>query len=198
MSTYPDYADSRNSGTWVNRWLVVALIIVLAVLAWRTFDFGSRGPVHDPDAPLRVQAPAGDLAADERATISLFKAAKPSVVNITTTAVRRDRFTLNPVEIPQGTGSGFVWTRNQDGTTYIVTNYHVIQDASRALVTLADDSNDASYNAEYVGGDPDNDLACFRFAPRRSCPPYRWGNRAIWKSAKKCSPSATPSGWTIR
>src|SRR5438477_12503067 len=100
MSTYPDSSQPTASGASVNRWLVVALVIVLAVLVLRMWDFRSGGPLHDPDVPLRTQVPAGDLAADETATIALFKAAKPSVVNITTTAFRRDRFTLNPVEIP--------------------------------------------------------------------------------------------------
>src|SRR5437588_1198390 len=139
MSTYPEYSHPTASGSSVNRWLVVALVIVLAVLVLRMWDFRSFGPLHEPDAPLRPQAPAGDLAADESATIALFKAAKPSVVNITTTGYRRDRFTLNPVEIPQGTGTGFVWTNNdKNNAFYIATNFHVIQEAGRAKVTLAD------------------------------------------------------------
>src|SRR5438093_8865400 len=102
------------------------------------WDFGNHGPLHDPNAKLRTQIPAGDLAADETATIALFKAAKPSVVNITTTSVRQGRF-VNPVEIPQGTGTGFVWKMNDSGNAaYVVTNFHVIQDASRARVTMAD------------------------------------------------------------
>ena len=35
-------------------------------------------------------------------------------------------FTLDVLEVPQGSGSGFVWDR--DG--HIVTNYHVIRGAS--------------------------------------------------------------------
>ena len=39
---------------------------------------------------------------------------------------RRDAFTLDMMEIPQGAGSGFVW----DTKGHIVTNYHVIKGAS--------------------------------------------------------------------
>ena len=156
MSTYPEYADRDRSGSSVNRWLVVALIIVLAVLVLRMWDFGGSGPLLDSNAKLRPQIPAGNLADDETATIALFKAAKPSVVNITTTALRRD-FALNPIEIPQGTGSGFVWQNNDQGTAaYIVTNFHVIQGAEGFKVRLADDTTE---DAIPVGGDPDNDLA---------------------------------------
>ena len=75
-------------------------------------------------AEPRAVTARGDLAEDEKGTIALFKAVSPSVVYITTTAVRRDLFSLRALEVPQGTGSGFVW--NENG--YIVTNYHVIAD----------------------------------------------------------------------
>jgi hypothetical protein len=43
---------------------------------------------------------------------------------------RRDAFTLNLLEIPQGAGSGFVW----DKCGHVVTNYHVVRGASDVLV----------------------------------------------------------------
>lgn len=39
---------------------------------------------------------------------------------------RQDAFTLDVLEVPQGSGSGFVW----DSQGHIVTNYHVIRGAS--------------------------------------------------------------------
>ena len=52
-------------------------------------------------------------------------------------------------------GSGFIIT--QDG--YIVTNYHVIEDASKITVTLVDGK---SYDATLVGGDEENDIAVLK------------------------------------
>ena len=75
----------------------------------------------------RTVTPRGGLNAEERATIGLFRQASPSVVYITTLARQRDLFSLNIAEIPQGSGSGFIW--NQEG--HIITNFHVIQEASR-------------------------------------------------------------------
>ena len=43
---------------------------------------------------------------------------------------RRDQFTMNILEIPQGAGSGIIW--DTDG--HIVTNYHVIKGASELQV----------------------------------------------------------------
>jgi S1-C subfamily serine protease len=79
------------------------------------------------------------------------------VVYITSIAVRRNLFSLNVYEIPQGTGSGFIW----DKQGRIVTNFHVISDASRLEVTLADRS---SWKAVLVGAAPDRDLAVLQIS----------------------------------
>jgi S1-C subfamily serine protease len=92
------------------------------------------------------------LNEDERSTIELFRAASPSVVFITSIAIRRDVWTLNPVEIPAGSGSGFVW----DTKGHIVTNFHVIQNANAAEVTLADHT---TWKATLIGAAPEKDLA---------------------------------------
>ncbi len=56
------------------------------------------------------------------------------------------------MEIPRGSGSGFVW----DSLGHIVTNYHVIQDASSIRVTLSDQS---TWAARLVGAAPEKDVA---------------------------------------
>jgi S1-C subfamily serine protease len=99
-----------------------------------------------------VAGVAHALTEDERETIELFERASPSVVYITSLSVRRDFFTLNVLEIPQGTGSGFVW----DEAGHVVTNFHVIENADRAQVTLADRT---TWTAELVGVAPAKDLA---------------------------------------
>ncbi|PKA62032.1 Protease Do-like 1, chloroplastic [Apostasia shenzhenica] len=66
------------------------------------------------------------LQTDELATVRLFQENTPSVVYITNLAVRQDAFTLDVLEVPQGSGSGFLW----DKEGHIVTNYHVIRGAS--------------------------------------------------------------------
>ncbi|MHC4133052.1 MAG: S1C family serine protease [Planctomycetota bacterium] len=101
------------------------------------------------------------MAEDEKGTIELFKLVSPSVVYITSIAVQRDFFSFRALEIPQGTGSGFVWDENG----YIVTNFHVIKDAQSAEVTLADSS---TWKAKLVGFEPDKDLAVLKIdAPKR-------------------------------
>ncbi|MDH4237919.1 MAG: S1C family serine protease, partial [Nitrospira sp.] len=111
---------------------------------------GSYEGIEGKPRPV-TPAPA-ELGPDERATMAVFERATKSVVFISNTAIQRDFWSLDIMEVPQGSGSGFVW--NKQG--HIVTNFHVIYGASSIKVTLADRSE---YSAKLVGADPDRDLA---------------------------------------
>ena len=155
---------SRSSLHW-QRWL---LVLALVILVWFVSSRYST-EIRNSNAAPRAIMPRGDLAADERATIELFRQTSPSVVYITTVTLRRDIFNLNLFEIPQGSGSGFIW--DTDG--HIITNFHVIQDASSAKVTLADQS---VWDARLVGVAPDKDLAVLSIeAPRQRLKPLALG-----------------------
>lgn len=106
-------------------------------------------------APRTSDATTATLGAEERATIEVFEAASDSVVFITTSTLRRDVWSLNVFEVPRGSGSGFVW----DDRGHVVTNFHVIANASRIDVVMADQSE---YRARVAGVDPDHDLAVLR------------------------------------
>jgi S1-C subfamily serine protease len=110
------------------------------------------------------------LQPEERRTIDIFERASPSVVYITSLGpARRNFFGAPSMNVPKGTGTGFVW----DKSGHIVTNFHVIQGAAGAEVTLHDKSR---WPAELVGKDPDNDLAVLRIAaPPRLLQPIKVG-----------------------
>lgn len=93
---------------------------------------------------------------DEANTTEVFQRASPAVVFVTSSELRRQRFTRNVMEIPRGAGSGFVWDANSG---LVVTNYHVVAGADRLTITLADE---ASFQAEVVGLAPERDLAVLR------------------------------------
>jgi len=129
----------------------------------------SPGAHSRNEATPRVIAPRGPLAADELANIELFKRAGPSVVNITSLTAQRDVFSMNVQQVPRGNGTGFVW----DSSGHVVTNFHVIQGANGARVTLADQS---TYDATLVGSYADRDLAVLRIeAPKEKLPPLALG-----------------------
>ena len=146
----------------------IPLLVLAAVVGWLLYQTW-QPTLHDPQAVSRPVTARGDLAGDEQNTIDIFRSAAPSVVYITSIAVRRNLFSLNVYEIPQGTGSGFIWDRQGR----IVTNFHVISDASRLEVTLADHS---SWKASLVGAAPDRDLAVLQItAPASKLQPIAVG-----------------------
>lgn len=132
------------TGVSINGSLVMMLAILVLVLVYRDFT--------RPERPVVAR---GDLAADETATIELFKRVAPSVVHVDNVARRFDSRSLNEFDVRQGSGSGFVWDR--DG--HIVTNYHVIHGATEAWVTLADNTR---LQAKLVGVDETKDLAVLK------------------------------------
>jgi S1-C subfamily serine protease len=135
--------------------LLVLLLFAAAFVAWR-LAAPLLSSKHDPQAVPRAITARGDLAQDEQATIELFRQASPAVVHINTTERVYDRWRMTPFDVPQGTGSGFVW----DERGYIVTNFHVILEADRAWVSL--EGGSSPHEARYVGGDPDNDIAVLK------------------------------------
>ena len=120
-------------------------------------------------AEPRLVAPRGELSEEEKTTIQIFQNANPSVVFINTVQQRVNFFTGDVTEVPEGTGSGFLW----DNGGHIVTNFHVVRGASGAQVTLW---NHKSYPARVVGTSPNNDLAVLQIdAPADVLRPIRLG-----------------------
>ncbi len=133
----------------MRRSLLITSLLAAGILA------GWCGHALTPGGLARPRAvePRGPLPEWEQTSIRRFKEAAPSVVYITTTEERsRGFFGFDVVEVPAGSGTGFLW----DEQGHVITNFHVIQGAVRATITLADGSH---HEATYVGGAPDKDLA---------------------------------------
>lgn len=127
--------------------------------SWRTSDttIAEKEPASTliEKETLAEVATRKKLNENELATIKLFENATPSVAFITTSNVRKNYWSSNVTEIPRGTGSGFVW--DDDG--HVITNFHVIQGADRAQVTLADQT---TWTASLIGYAPEKDLAVLK------------------------------------
>jgi S1-C subfamily serine protease len=171
----------------VNAWLVIVLLVaVAAVLVRNTGAWRWIGQSYSTQ-PRLVQ-PRGDLAADEQSTIELFKQASSSVVHVTSLAERVDGLTLDSLQIPEGTGSGFVW----DDAGHVVTNYHVIASGNAAMVTLADNT---SLAARLVGVEPDKDIAVLKVdAPPGKLRPIPLGTSADLQVGQKVFAIGNPFG----
>jgi 2-alkenal reductase len=129
-------------------WLLILASLYVGHQIWRDVGAIAFAP--------RAIAPREDLSNSEQATVALFERAAPSVAYLFT----EDAPSRLAGNRPGGAGSGFVW----DVAGHIVTNFHVIEGASRVRVRL--DSGEA-IEARIVGVSPDHDLAVVRLAEVR-------------------------------
>jgi len=128
------------------------------------------GPGSDaaPAQEGRIERPIPHgLLETEKNTIEVFRRAAPSVVFITNSRQVRHFRGLNVTEIPQGSGSGFLW----DERGHVVTNYHVIRGGDTFAVTFGDG---VSYAGRVVGFDANKDIAVLHIrAPERTLVPLQ-------------------------
>ena len=101
---------------------------------------------------------AFSISEDEKNNIGVYEKVADGVVNVTSTAVQMDFF-FNAFPA-QGSGSGSII----DTKGHILTNHHVVANAQKLEVTLADGSK---WPAKLVGSDPDNDLAVIKIEASR-------------------------------
>jgi S1-C subfamily serine protease len=120
--------------------------------------------------------------------MAVFDKVSRSVVFISNTAIQRDFWSLDTMEVPQGSGSGFVW--NKQG--HIVTNFHVIYGANSIKVTLGDR---VEYKAAVIGADPDHDLAVLQIqAPDDVLSPVTVGTSQDLRVGQKVLAIGNPFG----
>src|SRR5581483_6226653 len=172
-------------------WPILVLVLLAVFFIDRLWQ-RIPGTGRDPSAQPLPVTPRGDLAEDEKATIAIFKNASPSVVHITNLAVRQDRFSLDLLQIPQGTGSGFIWGQRDGDSRHVVTNFHVIKGGDAASVTLADHS---TWKARVVSTYPDKDLAVlFIDAGKDRLPPLDIGTSNDLQVGQKVFAIGNPFG----
>ncbi len=143
--------------------LVTAVFASTAVLIYDRFGPSWLGRLagakvektYSENAPVAgLTDPA--VASDEKNNQEVYNATSPGVVNITSisTVYVQDWFNAYPRE-SKGSGSGSIL----DKEGRILTNFHVVQEADKLEVTLA---NGKKYPARQLGADPDNDLALIK------------------------------------
>lgn len=133
------------------KYKIALLIIILTLISTYSFLTNTR----ESNTLLSQNS---TLIEEEKQNISIFENVKDSVVFISIHQQVIDHWRMSTFDIPQGTGSGFLWDKNG----YIVTNYHVIMNADKAVVTL---KNGTRYQASLVGTAPSYDIAVLKIQP---------------------------------
>ena len=104
---------------------------------------------------LQVSGNSDTYTQDEAQNIAVYERCNEAVVNITTQVMGYNWF-LEPVVTSSGSGAGSII----DKRGYVLTNVHVIENASTINISLADGS---SYEGRVVGRDTESDIAVLKF-----------------------------------
>jgi len=146
----------------------LALGFGLGALAGTSSSSASRSaPAAAPPREITGQGPGiarqvdlvPEYSNEESQNIDVYSRLNEAVVNITTEIVAVNWF-MEPVPQDGGSGSGSII----DTRGYVLTNNHVVKDAYKLYVNLADGTR---YEAKVVGTDPESDLAIIKFDPPR-------------------------------
>ena len=153
---------------------------------WAAGDSGDDG---SRDAPSLGHSEGDDdgalLDAYSGAIIGALERVAPAVTFIEVMHGRSERAKRRPA---QGSGSGFLFT--PDG--YLLTNSHVVQGAEEITVRLSDD---ARFDADLVGNDPDSDLAVLRIGSPSARPFVQFGDSSRLKVGQVAIAIGNPLGY---
>ena len=199
---------------WMRRRKIFATLLVIFTLCLGimigTMVSGHAQATHDQSATGATLLSLPDPVILSNSFSAISKKIGPAVVNISTTQIMEkpkggkkpnkglgdpledffDRFLQAPDQGPdaeRSLGSGVI----VDKKGFILTNDHVIDQATKIQVTLDGDST--KYNGHVVGFDKDTDLAVVKIDANHDFPSPSSETPTACRSATGCSPSAAPS-----
>jgi putative serine protease PepD len=168
---------------------LLAIAATLTALQWNIIP-GYRNQNASVKAFSFAQAGPLTLSSEEETNVRVYAQVSPGVVNVTTRVIVEDRFFFRAfMREESGTGSGCVL--DKDG--HVLTNYHVIENASSLEVSLPDGTK---YRAALVGADRQNDLAVLKLenAPAERLYPIPLGASGGLKVGQKVLAIGNPLG----
>ncbi len=148
---------------------VIGGVLVAAGIMWALGFVPGVRPVTQGPPAARPSETTITVGSDVNPAIAVAAKVTPSVVNVSVQQSTINRFTGTVELVEVGNGSGVIV--RSDG--YVLTNYHVIENAERIIVTVG--VQDVS--AEVVGVDPSTDLAMLRI-PGDDYPAITFGSSA--------------------
>lgn len=177
MSTAP---QPQSSGTGTGRMVLIAVIAALIIGSFTGLAAGALGArlVLQTQPPAAVKSTTVQVipSKTDEPIVAASAAAVPSIVNIdvsegTQSGGKGGLPQTHPTVPVVGNGSGVAYQATSDGGTYIITNNHVIQDATRITVR---NPNGQSWTGTVVGADADNDIAVVKVSGK--LPPIKLGD----------------------
>ena len=158
---------------------IVILVITAFLLTYKSQSGES--------APKPVVINPDQYTPDELNNINIYNNSVLSVVHIS--SIQQVRRGFNYYNVKSDTGSGFVW----DKEGHIITNYHVIKNAKRFVVSFHQDNN--QYEAEVIGASPYKDLAVLKLLQKpKNLTPLKNGNSSKLVVGQKAVAIGNPFG----
>lgn len=148
--------------------IIIGVILVSVLSSLATYFLVTRGSVQITGANNTTY----NVENVENPVVAVAKIAGPSVVGVSVTYYEQSIF--GQLAEGESEGSGIIYS--EDG--YIITNYHVIEDAvnsssAAVKITLSDETE---YQAEIVGTDEVTDLALLKIEPEEKLTPATFGD----------------------
>ena len=173
--------------------------LVVVIIAALVFAFTPLNSLIRGTSTVQTSSGTYNITTSEDATISEAVAANciPSAVTIYVYGAsdywsQYFQSSSSASSSPTALGSGVI-IQSDDDISYIVTNYHVIEDSTKLTVTLQNtDSN--TYEATVVGYDDAVDLAVISI-PVGDLPVMEWGDSDSLVVGEWCMAIGTPMGY---
>lgn len=152
--SYDIYKEKKNSNVGLIVGILCAMVVVSIISSAITYSLMSKGQMHLIGANNTTYT----VENVENPVVAVAEITGPSVVGVSVTFYEQSFWG----ELAEGEAEGSGVIYSEDG--YIITNYHVIQEAvnssnSAVKVTLA---NKEEYEAKIVGADETTDLALLK------------------------------------
>ena len=145
--------------------------------------------IKKDDDPIEVMVTPADGDRTELTRMEVVELVADAVVEITTSTVQTNSF-FGGSYVTSGAGSGVVITQT-DNYAYIVTNYHVVEGASSIQITCTDKT---VFEAEYLDGDANSDIAMLRIATDKDFPEVAIGSSSGLKIGQDILVIGNPLG----
>ena len=110
------------------------------------------------DREIKVNEISGNTGYSDLDVSQVYKLVGNSVVEITTKQMQTSYYGQY---ITSGAGSGVIFSQTGNAA-YIVTNYHVIENADDITVRVKNNTSYKDYTAEYLSGDKSGDVAVLK------------------------------------
>lgn len=148
--------------------IIIGVILVSVLSSLATYFLVTRGSVQITGANNTTY----NVENVENPVVAVAQIAGPSVVGVSVTYY--EQIIFGQLAEGESEGSGIIYS--EDG--YIITNYHVIEDAvnsssAAVKITLSDETE---YQAEIVGTDEVTDLALLKIEPEEKLTPATFGD----------------------